>query len=98
MFEGKRINRLACNVPAHLSRFAEARTSPSRRYLKLLLDMSFSEEWRGFWIGEDALSEVVLDVAVVKAGRRPPVGLGLDDGAARTAATSQWTRTPGRGS
>ena len=28
---------------------------------------------------------------------RPPVGLGLDKGAARTAAAPQWSRTPAQG-
>ena len=40
------------------------------------------------------LSKDCPHVAVVKAGRRPPAGHGLDDGAARTAAAPQWTRTP----
>ena len=35
--------------------------------------------------------------AVVKAGCKPPVGLGLDDGAARTAAVPRWNRTPAQG-
>src|SRR3984957_14084112 len=47
--------------------------------------------------GEDVLSKDCPHVAVVNAGRRPPAGLGLDDGAARTAAAPQWNRTPAQG-
>jgi hypothetical protein len=57
-----------------------------------------AEESVDIGLGEDVLSKDCPHVAVVKAGRRPPAGHGLDDGAARTAAAPQWTRTPVRGS
>ncbi len=65
---------------------------------QVALNMSSPKKSEDIGLGEDMLSKDCPQVAVVKAGRRPPAGHGLDDGAARTAAAPQWTTTPARGS